>query len=149
MQSPLWTVYVDGSAFPNPGRMRIGGVAQGPDGVEHRFSLPLPHTGCNNEAEAQAAIHALQWLHGRQAQQVLLYTDSSILAEQLNQPQPRPIARLHPIYAQARALLPLFEVVKVQWIPRHKNSVADALARGEEASRTGTPTGDRADPLGF
>ncbi|MDR2326890.1 MAG: ribonuclease HI family protein [Acidovorax sp.] len=137
MQSPLWTVYIDGSAFPNPGRMRIGGVAHGPGGAEHRFSLALPHTGCNNEAEAKAAIHALQWLHSQQAQQVLLYTDSSILAEQLSQAQPRPIARLHPVYEQARALLPLFAAVKVQWIPRHKNSVADALARGDEAALTG------------
>ena len=73
------------------------------------------------------------WL---QARQVLLHTDSSILAEQLSQARPRPIARLHPIYEQARALLPLFEVVRVQWIPRHKNTVADALARGDETAPT-------------
>jgi len=136
MPSPQWTVYIDGSALPNPGRMRMGGVACAPDGSEHRFSLPLPGTGCNNEAEAKAAIHALQWLHQLQARQVLLHTDSSILAEQLSQARPRPIARLHPIYEQARALLPLFEVVRVQWIPRHKNTVADALARGDETAPT-------------
>lgn len=135
MHLPLWTVYIDGSAFPNPGHMRIGGVARDPDGGEHQFSLPLPEIGCNNEAEAKAAIHALQWLHKLQAQHVQLYTDSSILAEQLNQPLPRPIARLHPIYEQARTLLALFESVKVQWIPRHKNTVADALARGDVSER--------------
>ncbi|MEG1768461.1 MAG: ribonuclease HI family protein [Comamonas sp.] len=131
MDSQLWTVYIDGSATPNPGRMRIGGIAYAPDGSTRSFSQAIAHSGCNNEAEALAAIHALQWLHAQQVRQVLLHTDNSILAEQLSQASPKPIARLADIYAQARALLALFDSVQLCWIPRHKNAVADALARGE------------------
>lgn len=129
MDMQLWTVYIDGSAFPNPGKMRIGGIAHAPDGSAHSFSQALMHEGCNNEAEALAAIHALQWLHARQARAVLLHTDNSILAEQLSLAKPKRIERLAAVYEQARALLPLFAQVKVQWIPRHRNGAADALAR--------------------
>lgn len=137
MQSNLWTVHVDGSALPNPGRMRIGGAALAPDGQSHSFSLPLPGTGCNNEAEARAAIHALQWLWQLGAREVLLYTDNSILAEQLAQPAPKPIARLAEIYDKARAAQSAFDRVQVQWIPRHRNAVADSLARGDGGQDAG------------
>lgn len=132
MDSQLWTVYIDGSATPNPGRMRIGGIAHAPDGSAHSFSQAIAHSGCNNEAEALAAIHALQWLHAQQARELLLHTDNSILAEQLSQASPKPIARLAEIYLQARALLAPFDSVQVRWIPRHRNAIADALARGQE-----------------
>jgi ribonuclease HI len=133
MHSQLWTVYIDGSALPNPGRMRIGGIAYAPDGASSSFSQALGRSGCNNEAEALAAIHALQWLHAQQVQQLLLYTDNSILAEQMSLPAPKRIERLFAIYEQARALLALFDSAQVRWIPRHKNAIADALARGELA----------------
>ncbi len=131
MHTPLWTVYIDGSALPNPGRMRIGGVAYAPDGTVSQFSQAVGHSGCNNEAEALAAIHALQWLHSQHATQVLLYTDNSILAEQMSQAQPKRIERLFDVYEKAREVARLFTDVRVQWIPRHKNTVADALARGD------------------
>ena len=140
MQSSLWTVYIDGSAVPNPGRMRLGGVITAPDGHTHTFSEPVAHDGCNNEAEALAAIHALHWLQAQQAQAVLLYTDNSILAEQLRLPQPKPIVRLQALYTQLRALLGTFAQVQVQWIPRHKNTVADALARGPLDAPLAAPT---------
>lgn len=133
MDMQLWTVYIDGSAFPNPGRMQIGGIAYAPDGSAHRFSQALAEQGCNNEAEALAAVHALRWLHAQQARQVLLHTDNSILAEQLGLAHPKRIERLAAVYAQARALLALFDSVQVQWIPRHRNATADALARGAAA----------------
>jgi ribonuclease HI len=126
-----WLVYIDGSALPNPGRMRIGGIAYAPGGTTYTFSQAISHTGCNNEAEALAAIHALQWLQSLGARQAVLHTDSSILAEQLNQAHPKPIARLHPIYAQARSAQSLLSSVMIRWIPRHKNAVADGLARGD------------------
>ncbi len=131
MHSQPWTVYIDGSAIPNPGHIRIGGIAYAPDGGSSHFSLPANRIGCNNEAEALAAIHALQWLSTRQVRQLVLYTDNSILAEQLSLPNPKPIARLLPLYEQARSLSRLFDSVQVRWIPRHKNAIADALARGD------------------
>jgi ribonuclease HI len=132
--SEWWTVHIDGSALPNPGRMSIGGIAHAPDGGHHTFQQALPGTGCNNEAEARAAIYALQWLQQLGARQVLLHTDNSILAEQLSQPAPKRIERLCQLYDSARQLLAGFDAVRVQWIPRHKNTVADALARVDASS---------------
>ena len=131
MDSQLWTVYTDGSAFPNPGQLRIGGIVYAPDDSTACFGQALHHTGCNNEAEALAAIYALQWLHRQGAQEVRICTDNSILAEQMNLPHPKRIERLAAVYEQARALAQQFRSVHVQWIPRHKNTIADALARGE------------------
>lgn len=131
MSSVTWIAYIDGSALPNPGRMRIGGIAYAPDGASHQFSQALPHTGCNNEAEAVAAIHALTWLQGMGAREVLLHTDSSILAAQMAEPTAKPIARLAALYEQARALRAGFAQLEVRWVPRHKNTIADALARGD------------------
>ena len=129
--SQFWSVYIDASVVPNPGRMRIGGIAYSPEGNSSSFSLLLNHTGCNNEAEALAAIHALEWLAAQNAQHVVLYTDNSILAEQLSLPQPKQIARLAHVYEKARSTLKLFTSVQMRWIPRHKNALADALARGQ------------------
>ena len=131
MDSQTWTVFIDGSALPNPGKLGIGGVAYAPDGCVDAFSLPLQRTGCNNEAEARAAIHAFEWLAAKQARPLWIHTDNSILAEQLSLAAPKRIERLSAVYEKARALALCFESVRVTWIPRHKNPVADALARGD------------------
>jgi ribonuclease HI len=121
-----WTVYCDGSAMPNPGRMGIGAVITQPDGTRHTLSHT---TGCNNEAELRALTLALQALRARGATAVLAYSDNSILVEQLNAADPKPIARLTPLFDDARALLGAFDEASVQWIPRRRNAEADALAR--------------------
>lgn len=124
-----WTVYCDGSAMPNPGRMGIGAVITQPDGTRHTLSQATHTTGCNNEAELRALTLALQALRARGATAVLAYSDNSILVEQLNAADPKPIARLTPLFDDARALLGAFDEASVQWIPRRRNAEADALAR--------------------
>ncbi|MBJ2160310.1 ribonuclease HI family protein [Variovorax sp. IB41] len=124
-----WTIHCDGSAMPNPGRMGIGAVITQPDGTRHTLSLATHTTGCNNEAELRALTLALQEARDRGASAVLAYSDNSILVEQLGAADARPIARLAPLYDDARALLGTFDEARVQWIPRHRNGEADALAR--------------------
>ncbi|WP_336692645.1 ribonuclease HI family protein [Delftia acidovorans] len=127
----LWTAYIDASAIPNPGRMTMGAVITAPDGSRHLLSEPCPERGCNNEAELRALMAALQALQALQARRLTIFTDSSILVEQLT-PSPRPvkpIARLADLFDEARAMLAGFEHVQLRWIPRHRNAEADALAR--------------------
>lgn len=130
-QAPRWTVHIDGSAMPNPGRMAIGAVIMAPDGSCHRLSEALHATGCNNEAEVRALMAALHQLSDLQATRLDIFSDSSILVEQLapNRPPPRPIARLAALFDAARNLLARFEQVQLHWVPRHRNTEADALAR--------------------
>jgi ribonuclease HI len=115
--------------MPNPGRMGIGAVITQPDGTRHTLSQATHTTGCNNEAELRALTLALQALRARGATAVLAYSDNSILVEQLNAADPKPIARLTPLFDDARALLGAFDEASVQWIPRRRNAEADALAR--------------------
>ena len=135
-----WVIHCDGSAWPNPGRMGLGAVLTGPDGtVHHRISEATGITGCNNEAELRALLRALQWLEALQGPAaaattaVQVFSDSSVLVEQLAPPPGArtvdPIARLAPLLDEARTVLQRFAQVDLQWVPRHRNGAADALAR--------------------
>jgi ribonuclease HI len=124
-----WTIYCDGSAMPNPGRMGLGVVLCAPDGTRHQLSQATHTTGCNNEAELRALLLALGELQARGASALRVYSDSSILVEQLGGTTAPPIARLHDLLDEARTLLESFGLVQWQWIPRHRNTEADALAR--------------------
>ena len=132
-----WVIHCDGSAWPNPGRMGLGALLMGPDGtVRHQISEATTFTGCNNEAELRALLRALQWLQGEAAAAttaVQVFSDSSVLVEQLAPPPGArtvdPIARLAPLLDEARTVLQRFAQVDLQWVPRHRNGAADALAR--------------------
>ena len=128
-----WTVHLDGSALPNPGRMAIGVMLRDAQGVAHTVSRDLHRVGCNNEAEALAFIAALQVLAQHSARAAQCYSDSSILVEQINAPQPKPVVRLDAVYDAARsawqALVQHGVVLQLHWVPRHRNAEADALAR--------------------
>lgn len=129
MTPPPWTVYCDGSAMPNPGRMGAGAVITAPDGTRHLLSRAGHATGCNNEAELRALTLALEELRALGATAVRAFTDNSILVEQLGAPGARPVARLAGLFDAARALLASFDEASLHWVPRHRNHEADALAR--------------------
>lgn len=124
-----WVIYCDGSAMPNPGRMGIGAVFTEPNGTRHTLSQAMNTKGCNNEAELMALMAALRELQMRGATALLVYCDNSVLVEQLGGADVKPIARLASIFEQARALLQSFDCASLEWIPRHRNGEADALAR--------------------
>lgn len=124
-----WVIYCDGSAMPNPGRMGMGAVLTEPDGTRHTLSQATTIKGCNNEAELRALMAALQELQRRGVRALLVYCDNSILVEQLGTTDAKPIARLACVFEEARVLLESFDHARLQWIPRHRNGQADALAR--------------------
>ena len=124
-----WFIYCDGSAMPNPGRMGMGAVITEPNGTRHTLSQATTTKGCNNEAELRALMAALRELQTRGATALLVYSDSSILVEQLGGADVKPVARLACLFEEARTLLKSFDHARLQWIPRHRNDEADALAR--------------------
>ena len=123
-----WVIHCDGSALPNPGRMGLGAVVVAPDGSRHTLSQATHTIGCNNEAELRAVMAALRTLPAS-ACDVEVYSDNSVLVAQLMQAHARPIARLAPLFDEARGLLARFDSCVVRWLPRHRNAEADALAR--------------------
>lgn len=124
-----WQVHCDGSAMPNPGRMGLGAVIVAPDGTRHTLSEAAGERGCNNEAELRALMAALRAARSLGAAAVAAHSDNSIVVAQLGDAAAPPIARLAPLFDEARALLRSFDAVSLHWIPRHRNGEADALAR--------------------
>jgi ribonuclease HI len=114
--------------------MGLGATLQAPNGQQHQLSLTSSLVGCNNEAELRALIAALELGHQLGARDIAVFSDSSLLMEQLRPPRagqrpPAPIARLGELLDTARSWLARFDAVQLQWIPRHRNSAADTLAR--------------------
>lgn len=109
--------------------MGIGAVFTEPNGTRHTLSQATNMKGCNNEAELRALIAALRELQTRGATALLVYCDNSVLVEQLGGADVKPVARLASMFEEARKLLKSFDHSSLQWIPRHRNGEADALAR--------------------
>ena len=135
-------IYIDGSALPNPGAMSLGAVLTLPNGSRHELSHNLRRSGCNNEAELLALLAALHQARELGQTHLTVRTDSSVLVEQLGPAcapptvpaRPiRPIVRLQPLFEQARAQMHSFAELQLQWLPRHRNTEADALARAAHA----------------
>ena len=127
--SNTWLVYCDGSAFPNPGTMGLGATLSKPDGEHHELSVTASCKGCNNEAEARAMVLALDHARLLGAKNVRVYSDSRVVVDQLSGLDSRRIERLEPLFENIRSLLASFEQADVAWIPGHRNTAADALAR--------------------
>jgi ribonuclease HI len=55
------------------------------------------------------------------------------------------MARLAPLFDEARRVLQAFHGVRLQWIPRHRNGAADTLARAALglAPKAATPPSHR------
>ncbi|MGW8419556.1 ribonuclease HI family protein [Comamonas sp. HJ-2] len=125
-------IHIDGSALPNPGPMSLGVLLQLPDGSRHTLSQDLHRSGCNNEAELRALMAALKLARDLGTLSLTVRTDSQVLLEQLGPPTAkpaRPIARLNHLFEAARAQMQDFDELVLQWVPRHRNTEADALAR--------------------
>ncbi|AYQ27685.1 MULTISPECIES: ribonuclease HI family protein [unclassified Polaromonas] len=129
MNTEPWTIYCDGSAVPNPGRMGLGAVVTAPDGSRHPLSITAEGRGCNNEAELRALMAAMQYAVQRGATALLVHCDNSVVVQQLEGTATEPFLRLAPLFDEVRAVLRSFASARLVWIPRHRNQEADALAR--------------------
>ncbi len=125
-----WVAHCDGGAWPNPGTMALGAVLTSPTGEVHRLSQRLSGTGCNNEAEWRATVAVLGFAFQHGARNLHLHTDSTQVRDHLSQPDsPVLPPALQTWVDEARALACGLTQLTVQWVPRHRNAQADALAR--------------------
>lgn len=88
--------------------------------------------GTNNQAEWHAAIAALEWAATTSHQRIELRMDSQLVVNQLEGRWRVKTPGLRPLAERGWALLDGLRragcVVRVQWVPRERNHVADALA---------------------
>jgi ribonuclease HI len=130
VDASTWVAHCDGGAWPNPGAMAIGAELVSPTGEVHRLSQRLNASGCNNEAEWQAAVAVLRLALAHGARSLLLCTDSTQVRDHLGPVQaPTLPPALQTWVDQARALACDLPHFAVKWVPRHRNGQADALAR--------------------
>ncbi len=127
-QPTAWRGWFDGSAKPNPGRCGIGVRIEGPDGAHIELARPAGH-GNSSEAEYRALIALLETAIAHGAQALTVHGDSRVVIDDVTGPDLYAAPALAGYRARALALIGLLPDVRLRWVPRHKNTGADALSQ--------------------
>lgn len=140
-----WLVFCDGGSRGNPGKAAIGVVIYRLSIPFHQLSSLLVKTQnikpwvefgkqvgvlTNNQAEYQAVIEALRFLHQHSVapKQLAVMLDSLLVAKQLLGKYKIKKAHLANLYQQVKYLETLLHIKPIYLnIPRWKNQRADAL----------------------
>ncbi|MCS6831408.1 MAG: ribonuclease HI family protein [bacterium] len=128
-------LYIDGASRGNPGRAGIGVVLCNHAGEPVKEVSESIGETTNNVAEYHALIRGLEEARALGADAVEVYTDSELLARQINGLYGVHSLHLRPLYHRARALLGLFKSATVRHIPRSQNQRADQLAKAAAGDR--------------
>lgn len=123
-----WLAWFDGSAVPNPGKCRFACVLQAPDGQVFEYAEQLEY-GDSCDAEFSGLILTLKQAHKHGISQLLVHGDSQVVIDEVNQRKNSSLSRMIEYRQQVQVLCQLFETIQIKWIPRHKNSRADALTQ--------------------
>ena len=136
------TIYTDGACEPyNPGGWATWGWAAfdaaGQEIGRGRGCAAHGHGATNNLAEYTAALEAADWALAQGHRQVLLRTDSKLVAEQTAGRWACNAEHLRSLRDELRARLAAIGGT-IEWIPREANTRADELSRLAYAeARTG------------
>jgi ribonuclease HI len=127
--------YIDGAARGNPGPAGAGVYVEphGARAAEELFE-PLGRT-TNNVAEYRALLLALTRAEELGAEEVVIFSDSRLLVEQVNGNFKIKAEHLRPMVQQAVLRAKKFRHFALSHVPREKNKKADRLANlGADAS---------------
>jgi ribonuclease HI len=120
-------IYIDGASRGNPGSSAIGVVIIDSKGNKHKIKKYLGiHT--NNQAEYQALITALASAKRLKKTLLTIFTDSQLLANQVNRLWKVRDPEIKALYQEVLRLISSFKKVKLSHIPRRLNKEADRLA---------------------
>ncbi len=119
-------LYADGGSRGNPGPSASGYVLLDMDGnIVHSEGVFLGIT-TNNQAEYQALKFGLEAALRLQARSVRVYMDSMLVVNQMKKIFKVKNRDLWPIHDAIQQLLPKFEKVSFDHVPRELNKLADA-----------------------
>ncbi|OPY75694.1 MAG: 14.7 kDa ribonuclease H-like protein [Syntrophorhabdus sp. PtaU1.Bin153] len=131
-----WHIYIDGASSCNPGESGAGIVVYDRNGTEiDRKSVYLGEM-TNNMAEYEALLYALKEAESASVNNVFIYTDSLLVANQIPGKYKTNNATLRKYVERARNIIQTFNRFELRYIRREKNIVADKLAK-EAANRKG------------
>ncbi|MEV4624092.1 bifunctional RNase H/acid phosphatase [Asanoa sp. NPDC049573] len=121
-------IEADGGARGNPGPAGYGAVVRTPAGevlVERSEAIGIT---TNNVAEYRGLIAGLQAAVDLGAAEADIRMDSKLVVEQMSGRWQIKNAGLRPLAAEAAALVNRLDRVSFTWVPRDRNTHADALA---------------------
>jgi len=125
-----YVLYTDGASRGNPGPAAIGAVLYRDDGSLREVGRVSEAIGIetNNVAEYRAVIAGLELALAHDPAALVLRADSELLVRQLAGRYRVKAPHLRPLYERVRSLLAAIPSVRVEHVPRERNTVADGLA---------------------
>lgn len=124
--------FTDGAARGNPGDAGIGIVIQDEQGAIVKTLKKYIGKATNNVAEYTALITALEYLGNTETlkcTEIVVYTDSELMARQINGEYKVKDAGLKLLFQKVKLLLHEASFTfSIRHIPRSQNKEADALA---------------------
>lgn len=124
-----WHIYVDGASSGNPGESGAGIVAFNENGDElYRESIYLGHM-TNNMAEYEAFVRALKKAHQSSVENLYIYTDSLLVANQITGKYKIKSQELMKYAETAMTIIKYFNNFTLKYVPRERNTIADKLAK--------------------
>lgn len=132
-----WHAWFDGSSHPNPGKMGLGALLQGPRGERIEICAAAGH-GDSNEAEYLALIALLEAALRVKPETLVLFGDSQVVLGDVAKAPGSGARALAAYRERAQGLLAQLGNVSLNWIARHKNAAADRLSQRAVGLPTGT-----------
>ncbi|MEQ9619359.1 MAG: ribonuclease HI family protein [Deltaproteobacteria bacterium] len=120
-------IFIDGAARGNPGESGIGVFIIDENGGTREIKKYLG-TRTNNQAEYTALITALQSAKEHSKKSIQIYTDSLLLANQINGVWKVKNPEIAVLNKEAKKLLKAYRETSISHIPRERNKEADRLA---------------------
>ncbi len=129
-------IYIDGASRGNPGDSGIGILIKHVPAVAVQLedtskpTLIKKYTGVgtNNQAEYRALITALEYAAKFKGDKVNIYTDSLLVANQINGKWKVRHPNIAKLNDRAKKMLRDFKQITLRHVPREQNREADRLA---------------------
>lgn len=123
-------IYADGGSRGNPGVAGSGTVVYADDGstILREIAYVVGKKATNNVAEYHGLLRGLEAAREVGASEVEFYMDSKLVVEQMSGRWKIKHPDMQKLALAARKLIDGFSAFSIDWVPRAKNKVADALS---------------------
>jgi ribonuclease HI len=124
------TLFFDGDSLGNPGKGGSSYQLFAPNGrTICQNPVLIPNDCTKNQAEYVGVIHGMEAAARCGVRELKVFGDSELVVKQLLGVFPVRNPALQPLHHRAQQLRNRFIYVQLQWVPKDKNTAADALAR--------------------
>ncbi|GAU35922.1 hypothetical protein TSUD_69550 [Trifolium subterraneum] len=122
-----WTIFVDGAS--NATGAGAGIILENEEGILIEVSLALSFPTSNNQAEYEAFLAGLRLAEDVGAKEIIIYTDSQLVASQVLGEYQAKNDNLSEYLAFVKERITKFDSAEIQHVPREHNKRADILSK--------------------